>query len=519
MHKDATIAMNQYADWAIRTCNFQSKWATFCFQVLLHGFSPMLVYWNVDPITGIGHPDVEPIDIYSFFVDPVKYNNTRNCSEAVVRVYTDLATLYNRSKMGIYDKAKIDEVAKSSASSNSTDNPILHRKSLIGASAPTENFSSRPGQKEVELLIYHTPNKSYTIANRSILIREKENPGRIPIVSAVWSENPFEMYGTGMVEPIASLQHAINAYTNMMVDSKTIELNPAVLIGASNAATPNEEFRAKAGSLIRTVDVNQIRPLVTPSPSFGMEKERDFTMNQSKETDGALDVTRGASGPEETATQASLNNANAATRWALPQQNLETALKDIGTFFQILGQQYLEESTIKLLGISDERFPQNLKKEHLYAQVGFVPVIEPMAPLDKQFRRNQTNQALQNIMQFPAVAKAVQTDPETQSIVFDLIMDAWDIDPHGRLRTAVKKTMQPPPPPIPPPSNPQVAQLPEEAMRQHGKAILEQLPPEALAKFQSLPPEMQARILQEQVGKRIQRMQGAPQMPPQQGGR
>jgi hypothetical protein len=511
--------LNQVMRWSIGRNRLNVKWPTFAKQLIMHGYSVAMAFWNTDPLTGFPFPDFEVIDLFNFYVDPTAFPRLDMAPEAIIRVSTTMGMLRGRAKYGVYDKALIEKVSEAATPHSETLEPVTERHQAIGAGYEEE--AEADDWKKVELLLHITPEKTTVIANRAIILKERDNFGTMPLVGCPWTEDPFHMFGLGQIEPAQALQHAINGTTNMMFDARALALRGVTLVGTANATTEDSKFQRKAGAIIRVTDVNQVRDHHSADVSGGIGEERMFYMGQAQEVHSAMDIVRGASGADETATQAQINNAAIETKLSAPTKNMEQAIEGLGTiWFGMLGK-YMPPETLQALGHNDNEFPQGMTPEAFNAQIKFIPVIEPQAPLTKQFKRRTMQEAISGLLNLPQFPELMTSDPVLQGRIYSIALKYFDFDEGPELMQTIEQSLmkkmqamaappapapagmpgdmgqQPPMPPGPPP--PQMQGPPPPPMEGPSQdataSILGQMTDEEIVQLMSMPPEQVSQIL------------------------
>lgn len=533
--------LNQVMRWAISRNRLNLKWPTFAKQLIMHGYSVAYPFWNVDPLNGFPFPDLEVIDLFNFYIDPTAFSRLDKSPEAIIRVATTMGMLRGKAKYGIYDKELVERVNATSAPYSETLDPVTERHAAIGMGYEEEAEADE--WKKVELLLHITPEKTTTIANRALVLREKDNYGTMPLVGCPWTEDPFHMFGIGQIEPAQALQHAINGTTNMMFDSRALALRGVTLVGTANATTEDSKFQRKAGAIIRVTDVNQVRDHHSADVSGGIGEERMFYMGQAQEVHSAMDIVRGASGADETATQAQINNAAIETKLSGPTKNMEEAITTLSTVWFGMMSKNMPPQTLQALGYNDQDFPQGMSPQAFNAQVRFVPVIEPEAPLTKQFKRRTMQEAIGGLLNLPQFPELMSGDPVLQGKIYATALKYFDFDEGPELIQTVEQALmkkmqamaappapapagmpgdmgqQPPMPPGPPPEmqGPPPGAMPPAPMEGPEDAtasILGQMSDEEIMQLMSMPPEQVSQILlaleQQQQG----RPQDMPAMQP-----
>jgi len=529
--------LNKKMAWNVERNRLNSKWGTFSKQLIMQGYSPAYAFWNVDKYTGFPYPDFEPIDLFNLFVDPEAFPKIESAPEVIIRVSTMLGMLDAKVKMGLYEKGKVDKVRETSSPYGDIKEPVIERHEAIGAGYDEEPAVDQ--WKKVELLLHITPFKTTVIANRKIILREQDNFGILPIVGCHWTEDPFHMFGLGQIEPSQYLQHAINGTSNQLFDQRSLALRGVTLVGTANATVEDSKFQRKAGAIIRVTDVNQVRDHHSADVSGGIGEERMFYLGQMQETHSAMDIIRGASGADETATQAQINNAAIETKLSAPTRNMEEAIKQLAMIWHGMDQKYMTPQTLMALGYEDQTFPAGISPQAFAAQVNFTPIIEPQAPLTKQFKRRNMQEAIGGLLGMPGFPELMSSNPMLQARIYTIALRHFDMDEGPELiqniQQAIMMKMQamsapqlpppgnpggagsmPMPPGGPPPQGPPMPMPgPQGAPAPQGldaaATLLGQMSDEEIVSLMSAPPEQVAQVL---FALEQQQMQGRPQQMP-----
>ena len=284
-------------------------------QMLITGTAPLFFYWDIDKPRMI---DFSPRDL---IVDPCA-TSPDNWSYAGRRYLTSMKELESyevvdpdTGEVGPRFSNLKNVVSSSDRTEEETDKQ--RKEMLLGSTNPNEDDT-------VEVLEIWTHDRVYSVANRSVLIEDIENPykvqarlncednprGIIPFVVLRNYTDQSLFYGMGEIEPIKKPQELLNDLTNQYVDAITHQLNPMWTLDPDQISwidkvesVPGRVYPFKKGVL---------EPITPPVISQNAFSERLNIKNEIREASAVDQVVKGVaatSAATATEVKAQLNQA------------------------------------------------------------------------------------------------------------------------------------------------------------------------------------------------------------------
>lgn len=224
--------LNSMIDFYWDADQWQSKIDKWLRSMLLYGTGVMYVWWDVD------RPRLEIVPLRDWFVDPTAPSPDK--AAYMGRRY--LTTIEDLKDFEYVDpetgkmKKIYKNLSKIKAGTPASEEMDKEEKEIYLGSTLGDKAKS----KQVEVLEYWTADRVICVANRSVVIRDDENPykeakrirgedepeGIIPFVVQRNYQDESLMYGKGEVEPIFGLQESLNDLANQRRDAITYLLNP-----------------------------------------------------------------------------------------------------------------------------------------------------------------------------------------------------------------------------------------------------------------------------------------------------
>jgi hypothetical protein len=317
--------------WNIKVQNLIRSMLTF-------GTGVGYLMWDID------HPVMVNVPLRDFFFDP----NAINLENAPVDFYCGRRYLTTKAELESFEivdpetgetKPKymnLDQIqmGKSNKGGDETDK---EKKDLFyGSTAPD------PESTQVEVLELWTEDKVCSVANRSVLIEEAENPyktqhkkqlamrdqpdtqakGIIPFIIQRDYVDESLFYGSGEVEKIADLQELLNDNRNQRQDYISYILNPMFTLNPMKADMI-EQIESMPGRVF-PLDANDLQPVVMPNlPNEAFNNDQEIK-NDIRETTASNEVVKGMSSDQQTtATEINAQVAQAGQRLGMKVTQIE----------------------------------------------------------------------------------------------------------------------------------------------------------------------------------------------------
>ena len=334
-------------------------------------------------------PLIEHIDIWDFYVDPYA-QNIDDAAYCIHRVYRDTDYLKAKEKDGFYEN--IDEVKKG-FSEQSYQTGMQDRLSSIGMQSSVMDVDT----DKVELLEYWTDARTIVVANRSVIIRNVDNPYihmKKPFVRLVDTLVPHEFYGIGEIEPCEHLQYELNSVRNQRMDNVNLIINKMWKVLRGSDIDINQ-LVSRANGVIEVDDMEDIEPLEFDNIAADSYNEDEIIRRDMDNATGTYDYARGeTTDRRETATTASLLTTAANERFKLKITLMEDmGLRRLGELLVSLNQQFMDtQKIIRILGEDDGADFIELSPEQIRGQFDVMPLGSSIEPVTN--RENRLNNML-----------------------------------------------------------------------------------------------------------------------------
>lgn len=342
-------------------------------------------------------PLVEHIDLWDFYIDP-RAKDIDEADYCIHKVFRDVRYLKRMEEQGLYKN--IDEVVKvnkegagswyeEGVGTTAFETGMNSRLGLIGMQS-----IDKPSSK-IEILEYWTDDRVIAVANRSVVIRNDENPyhhRKKPFVRLVDVLVPHEFYGIGEIEPIEDLQYELNSLRNQRMDNINILINRMwkVIRGADIDA---KQLVSRPGGIIEVDDMDDVQEIqMTDTSGNAIENVIEMVRRDMDNADGVYDYARGeTTDRRETATTASLLSQAANERFNLKVKLIEDlGMRRLGVLLTQLNQQYIDtEKAIRILGQDGMDF-YTLSPENIRGQFDIMPLGSSVEPITNKENKLQS---------------------------------------------------------------------------------------------------------------------------------
>lgn len=153
------------------------------------------------------------------------------------------------------------------------------------AETPTNQASADPLKRKLELLEYWTEDRVITVLQRTIVIRNEENPfGRLPFRSCCFIDVLDSFYGFGVAQLLAGEQGLQQGVLNRWVDGLSLSLNP-MWHRKKGMGTKSQNIMASLGSVIN--DDGEMEPLQVQDISDAAMKAIEASRERASRRVGA----------------------------------------------------------------------------------------------------------------------------------------------------------------------------------------------------------------------------------------
>lgn len=406
--EQAELQSELFNYWFDRSGAFQTL-ADLIKQALIYGTGVIKVDWltspqrvvkgyQTDPITGeaiidpatgqfvteeqvvtdYDDPRIQNINIYDFFVDP----NATTIDDAkwvIHQYYTSLSELEAMNASlpePLYDPKGLKKLRdlEEGITDPESENYEQERRSAAGYTANTH--SRGKGQVKIWEMWSRTPEgiKVCIIANESVDLREGPSPywhGYFPFIRYVDSPNTLDFYGTGEIEPVEKMVHALNTLINQRITNISQILNP---VWIASSRVEDTELQFIPNSIIHANDIkNDVDILKQQDVTASSFQEQAVITETIQRALGVTDYVQGVQTPGQTKAEVEIKTAQANTRFNHKVMIFEQmVLKRLGEIIHALYQQFITtEKIIRVAGQDGEKFVRLTPAD----LVGFYDVI------------------------------------------------------------------------------------------------------------------------------------------------
>lgn len=339
--------------------NWTNKMVLHNRNYFLYGSAVLYTYWDID------HPRLDNIAIRDFYIDPTV--TAINYQDAAYMGHRFLASLSALKEEQIIDSEtgelvpKYKNLDKVTTDQNSEDRTEKQELDNLMGSTLGEDAT----KDQVEILCHWTLDKHYYIANRSVIIYEKdnlfkqrqqflghENPtGMYPYILDINTATESQLYGRSVLQPIAKPQELLNDLTNQNIDAASWALDPIMELDPQYKSyldkienVPGATYPFRPGSY------KAVQKPIVPSSVFN---ERTNIKNEIREATAIDQVLRGVGAQgETTATEIKAQIATAGRRFDLVLSEMENGgyYKLAKLLFQMIQLYVTSETMVRVIG-------------------------------------------------------------------------------------------------------------------------------------------------------------------------
>lgn len=297
-------------------------------QMLTVGNAPLFLYWDID------RPRMIHFSIRDFIMDPSS-TGPDNWKYAGRRYLTTIDDLKSYEKVDpetgemVQRFSNLDDIKQMSGEQGEPSDKE-NKEMFLGSTL------DKPQESQIEVIEIWDYDRVRSVANRSVLIEDIENPGKVQ-ERLMGKKNPkgyipFILlrdyideslpYAMGEVEPIMPQQELLNDLTNQFIEANLFTLYPMGELDPSLAAwidrvqaAPGRVFPFKPGSL------QYMSPPVIPTQIFN---ERQNIKQEIRETTAIDQTAKGVtSATAQTATEIKAQLGQASQRIEIKARSLE----------------------------------------------------------------------------------------------------------------------------------------------------------------------------------------------------
>lgn len=351
-------------------------------------------YWEND------HPCMVNVATRDYFRDPTskgeetRYQGRRYLTTKEYLESYEVVDLDKTDELGYPTgemKKKYKNLNKLQADGGSTGDPTDKEEKDMWYGSTVIN--TEDNQKQVEVIEYWTNDRVISIANRSVVIQDDENPfkakdranqvanGKDPkdvyakgLMPFNWFRDyvdPSLFYAKGEIDFIADQQELLNDITNQNNDAITYSLNPMYTLDPKYGHMINEIENVPGA--VYPVEAGTLAPIQMASIPTDAFNERQNIKNEIRETTGSNEVVRGAStqkGADPTATEINAQIAGAGQRISLKITQVENEYfhRMAKIVFEMIKLYVTEPMMVRIMGKDGAKWemfdPQEFQDEY-----------------------------------------------------------------------------------------------------------------------------------------------------------
>lgn len=345
--------------------------------------------FNMDPVYVEVEKDVvmwddpwfEHVNLFDFYGDP----DGKSIADMAWCIHRSWASMEELEKAGIY--SNLDEIPDRGGYDDERGIDMLHAE--IGRAG---GRGSEQRSRKIELLEHWEDDRVITVANRSVVIRDEENPfwhGSKPFVAMVTTPLPHEFYGVGIIEPIRYLQEELNTARNQRRDNISLALH-RMFFASRDANIDPDDLVWRPGGVVWVDGIDDVRkmihPVEVPDVTSSSYQEEIIMSRDMEDATGATDFARGVptragTTAREVAELAAATNARVDLAVRLMAYQ---GLRGIARHWVGLNQQFMTEP--RFIRITGENDWETVRPEDIAGEFDFVPAaanVESFANRDR----------------------------------------------------------------------------------------------------------------------------------------
>ena len=360
----------------------------------------------------------EVVDVRDFFW-PSQAPTVEKAEYLIHRTWETMPSLRRKQKQGLY--SNVEKVKESSSSA--TQAAITAREMRLRNVDRTQNL--------IEVLEYWTPERVITVANRTILLKDRPNPfwnGRLPFVVCSSMPDAFQIPGLSVVEALGQLQEMLWTLQNQRLDVVRMLANLITLI-RSDVDDP-EAFEWAPNAQWFVEDPGQVDTLkIDPTVANITLQAEQLLKGDLQNIMGGLPYSSGADSQtidQQTATGVSIITTIAQRIIQARKQHYLWSYATLGKHFLLLYQQFLRDD--RVIGVLGPQGAQAYKTiSPLQIQGDFDVLIDVTSDsLMRQERRAEAQSLLQIAGQLAPVM-AQSGAPLNLKAFMEKALDAYDV--------------------------------------------------------------------------------------------
>lgn len=416
-----------------------------------------------------GYNDVEPVNIFNFFIDP-NATSLQKAEWIIVREYIPLSVLKQRKKSGEANYTNLDKLENNNTRNPDFDTFNQARNRLLNLQ--DENKDDTVDRVEIyecyerasnKICVYASTGTTKTKTNSWVKLLEKNNAywhGKYPMVAWYVKRKPFQFWGESLFETSERLQSAVNDIFNHYMDNWNLSIDGMIMQEESSLV--DDYIVEPGGELVYSGDQPKQFKFPEPNPtqlSIVMDvleksiEQATISQFSSGIPDSSQDKTAG------TATGIIRLQEAANDKIGYFKANFRKSLRELGQMWLFNNQQFLDQP----ISVNTEK--DGMKKELEVTPADLQGVLElqiiesEMEPVSKEQKKANHLEWVQHMLQLQqaSVQQSQLTGDPTSILQLDIQAMA---DESARVFgiPGTSKFVKPPQPP----QMPQMPQMPIE---------------------------------------------------------
>ena len=380
----AVDAISDTLRYALDRDQFAQKQREFMQQDMIAGISVLKSYWRsetrdvtklaahslviadafgqaYDQVTVYRESEQEPTliaddaccevrDVRDFFW-PSQASCVEKAEYLIDRTWESYASLQRKSNDDFYDYQNVEKLKNDQSTSTvAVTSDITAREMRLRNVDRTKDM--------IEVLEYWTPERVITVANRTVVLKDRPNPlwmGRMPFVVCSGMPDAFQIAGLSVVEALAQLQEMLWTLQNQRLDVVRMLANLITLI-RSDVDDP-DAYVWEPGAQWLVEDPGQVGTLpIDPAAANITLEAEGLLKGDLQNIMGGLPMNSGVDSgnvDQSTATGVSIITTIAQRIIQARKQHYLWAYASLGKQFLLLYQQFLrEERVVRIVGQS-----------------------------------------------------------------------------------------------------------------------------------------------------------------------
>lgn len=363
-------------------------------------------------------PDFDVVDPLDLFIDP----QAKTVNEAQWVIHRTYPTLENLKDTQTPDGKPLYNLPPDEEMMGTKQDPYYNegmgdfkqRRARVTGPVPAVKDTT---VDRVELLEHWTNEEVVTVANKKHIIRREDNPfwdNRHPFVEMIDSPIPFDFYKMGTVEPIETLQHALNDTRNQRLDNVNLSLNRMWKVGKTGDVDEHE-LVSRPGGVIHVGQMDALEPFETPDVTQSSYREEEAIKYDIQQGTGISDFYAKGVGNDSvanrTATGAKLITEETNNRVKFKMKFLDDALENLGTKWHARNEQFIDSTiALRITGAGGTKIVK-LSPQDVAGDYDIIPVSGSTEPINKQAQVTQyINWYQQMVNTYPIWGRQVQVN-------------------------------------------------------------------------------------------------------------